>query len=73
MAKIEWTKPAGKTQADLDAELAADQVAEDRRRALELLEGTDYQVIKAIESFLDGQGLLDRALVDSRKAARESL
>jgi len=68
--KINWTKPAGKTQADLDAELAADEAAERIREARTVLEETDSQVLEALEKLLDGKAYIDQTILDRRKAAR---
>jgi len=68
--EIDWTKPIGKTQVDLDAEQAA---AEQERRLAEArayLEQTDYLVVKAAEEYLSEKGLLDMKAVAQREDAR---
>jgi hypothetical protein len=70
---VEWIKPSGKTQAELDAEATALARERDVAEAHAYLKDTDHQIIKAAEALLSERGAIDRALLDERQAARDTI
>lgn len=70
---LEYIKPAGKTQADIDAEKAAKIEAQERREAEAALRDTQDAVLAAVEDWLESQGLIDAALLGKRREARSTL
>ena len=67
---IEWIKPKGKTQPELDAEKTAAEREKLSEAARIYLRDTDYQIIKAAEAFLNEQGLIDSKIASARTDAR---
>lgn len=70
---LEYIKPTGKTQADIDAEKAAKLEAQEKREAEEVLRDTQDAVLAAVEDWLESQGLIDAALLGKRREARSTL
>ena len=67
---IEYFKPKGKTQKELDADAAEVQKTKDIDSALTYLRETDYQIVRKAEEFLLAQGVIDTEFIKDREAAR---
>jgi len=70
---IEWIKPTGKTQADIDNESTENAKNEEKELAKKQLADTDPCVLEAVENYLASIGKIDQKIVDERKAARNTL
>jgi len=71
---VEWIKPNGKTQAEIDAKEAVRLAELERMKAREFLADTQDDVLAVIEEHLHGLSVTDSRLhYNERRAAREKL
>lgn len=70
---IEWIKPTGKTQKDIDSDTVVAETERSVQEAQKFLNETDYRVIKAIETLLAERGMVSEETLQQREDARGTI
>jgi hypothetical protein len=70
---MDWIKPIGRTQTDIDAARQIEAVETEKAEARAYLQATDHEILKAVEKYLLSIKAIDTTLISNRAAAREKL